>query len=36
MLDELKTSKTSTIGEKLSKYLIVKPIILSKYKLGLG
>ena len=36
MLDEMKTSKSSTIGEKLSKYLIVKPIILSKYKLGLG
>ena len=35
-LDEMKTSKSSTIGEKLSKYLIVKPIILSKYKLGLG
>ena len=32
----MKTSKASTIGEKLSKYLIVKPIILSKYKLGLG
>ena len=31
----MKTSKSSTIGEKLSKYLIVKPIILSKYKLGL-
>ena len=36
MLDEMKTSKSSTIGGKLSKYLIVKPIILSKYKLGLG
>ena len=36
MLNEIKTSKSSTKGEKLSKYLIVKPIILSKYKLGLG
>ena len=36
MLDEMKTSKSSTIGERLSKYLIVKPIILGKYKLGLG
>ena len=36
MLDEMKTSKFLTIGEKLSKYLIVKPIILSKYKLGSG
>ena len=36
MLDEMKTSKSSTIGEKLSKYLIVKPIIFSKYRLGLG
>ena len=36
MLDEMKTSKSSTIGEKLSKYLIVKPIILGKYKRGLG
>ena len=26
----------SNLGEKLSKYLIVKPVILSKYKLGLG
>ena len=32
----MKTSKSATLGEKLSKYLIVKPIILSKYKLGLG
>ena len=36
MINEIKTSKSSTIGEKLSKYLIVKPIILGKYKLGLG
>ena len=36
MLDEMKTSKSSTIGEKLSKYLIVKPIIFSRYKLWLG
>ena len=36
MLNEMKTSKFSTIGEKLSKYFNVKPIILSKYKLGLG
>ena len=36
MLDEMKTSTSSTIGEKLSKYLIVKPIILGKYELGLG
>ena len=34
MLDEIKTSKS--LREKQSKYLIVKPIILSKYKLGLG
>ena len=33
MLNEMKTSKSSTIVKKLSKYLIV---ILSKYKLGLG
>ena len=32
MLNEMKNSKSSTI----SKYLIVKPIIYSKYKLGLG
>ena len=32
----MKTSKSSTIGEKLSKYVIDKPIILGKYKLGLG
>ena len=32
----MKTSKSTTRGEKLSKYLIVKPIVLSKYKLGLG
>ena len=36
MLNEMKTSKSATLGEKLSKYVIVKPIILSKYKLGLG
>ena len=36
MLNEMKNSKSSTIGEKISKYLIVKPIIYSKYKLGLG
>ena len=36
MLDGMKTSKASTIGEKISKYLIIKPIIFSKYKLGLG
>ena len=36
MLNEMKTSKSSTIGEKLRKYLIVKPIIFSKNKLGLG
>ena len=34
MLNEMKTSKSATLGEKLSKYLIVKPIKLSKYKLG--
>jgi len=33
MLDEIKTSNPSTIGKKLSKYLIVKPVILIKYKL---
>ena len=32
----MKNSKLSTVDEKLLKYLIVKPIILSKYKLGLG
>ena len=32
----MKTSKSSTIGEKISKYSIVKPIIYTKYKLGLG
>ena len=36
MLNEMKTSNSATLGEKLSKYLIVKPIIFSKYKLGLG
>ena len=36
MLDEIKTSKSSTISEKLNKYLIAEPIIYSKYKLGLG
>ena len=38
MVNEMKNSKSSTIGEKIStcKYLIVKPIIYSKYKLGLG
>ena len=36
MLNEMKTSNSATIGEKLSKYLIVKPITYSKYKLGLG
>ena len=36
MLNEMKTSKSATLGEKLSKYLIVKPIIYSKHKLGLG
>ena len=36
MLDEIKTGKSSAKGEKLLKYLIVKPIILGKYKLGLG
>ena len=32
----MKKINSSTIGEKISKYLIVKPIIYSKYKLGLG
>ena len=32
----MKTSKSSTIGKKLSKYLIVKPIKLGIYKLWLG
>ena len=36
MFDEIKTSKLAILEEKLSKYLIVKPMILSKYKLGLG
>ena len=35
MLNEMKTSKSATLGEKLSKYLIVKPIMLGRYKLGL-
>ena len=36
MLNEMKNSNSSTIGEKISKYLIVKPLIYSKYKLGIG
>ena len=36
MLNEMKNSNSSTIGENISKYLIVKPLIYSKYKLGLG
>ena len=36
MLDEMKTNNFSTIGEKLNKYLIVKTMQTSKYKLGLG
>ena len=36
MLNEMKTSKSSTLGEKISKYLIVKPLIYTKYKLGFG
>ena len=36
MLNEMKNSKSSTIGEKINKYLIVKPRIYSKHKLGLG
>ena len=34
MPDEMKTSKSLIKGKKLSKYLIIKPIILGKYKLG--
>ena len=36
MLDEMKTSMSETLAEKLWTYVIVKSIILSKYKLGLG
>ena len=36
MLNEMKTSNSATLGEKLNKYLIVKTVIYSKYKLGLG
>ena len=32
----LEMNKSTNLGEKLSKYLIVIPIILSKYKLGIG
>ena len=35
MLDEMKTSKSSTIGEKLSKYLIVPNEILKRIPHGL-
>lgn len=36
MLSDLKTTKSKTIGEKLAKNLVVKPVINMKYKLGLG
>ena len=36
MLTGLKSSKSKTIGEKIAKNLIVKPVISAKYKLGLG
>ena len=36
MLDKLSSSKNKTFGEKVAKHLIVKPIIGTKYQLGLG
>ncbi|MCU7958159.1 MAG: hypothetical protein KZQ67_16380 [gamma proteobacterium symbiont of Bathyaustriella thionipta] len=36
MLDKLSKSRSKTFGEKVAKNVIVKPIIGTKYKLGLG
>ena len=36
MLGKLSSSESITFGEKVAKNLIVKPIIGTKYKLGLG
>ena len=35
MLGKLSSSESKTSGEKIAKYLIVKPIISTKYQLGL-
>ena len=35
-LGKLSSSESKTFGEKLAKHLIVKPIIGTKYQLGLG
>ena len=36
MLVKLSSSESKTSGEKVAKSLIVKPIIATKYQLGLG
>ena len=36
MLGKLSSSESKTFGEKVAKHLIVKPIIGTKYQLGLG
>ena len=36
MLGKLSSSESKTFGEKVAKNLIVKPIISTKYQLGLG
>ena len=36
MLKDLEKSKSKAFGEKVTKNLIVKPVIGRKYKLGLG
>ena len=36
MLGKLSSSESKTFGEKVAKTLIVKPIIGTKYQLGLG
>ena len=36
MLGKLSSSEIKTLGEKVAKHLIVKPIIGTKYQLGLG
>ena len=36
ILGKLSSSKSKTFGEKVAKNLIVKPIIGTKYQLGLG
>ena len=35
MLEDLNTSKTNSLSEKVAKNLVVKPLIAAKYKLGL-